>query len=72
MAPLLTLESYHAIGRNAAAYALGRRASPVPIEIDNFARAKLIVKTTLMHAAETEAAVSGAPPVELSLELAPA
>ena len=72
MAPLLTLESYHAIGRNAATYALGRRASPVPIEIDNFARAKLIVKTTLMHAAETEAAVPGAPPVELSLELAPA
>ena len=40
MAPLLTLESYRAIGPNAAAYALGRRASPVPTEIDNDARAK--------------------------------
>ncbi len=70
MAPLLTLDSYRAIGRNAAAYALGKHASPVPVEIDNFARAKLIVKTTLMHARETEAAVPGAPPLELSLELA--
>ena len=54
MAPLLTLESYRAIGRNAGAYALGEQASPVPIEIDNFARAKLIVKTTLLHAAEAK------------------
>ena len=55
MAPLLTLDSYRAIGRNAAAYALGRQAAPVPTEIDNFARAKLIVRTMLMHAKETEA-----------------
>jgi propanediol dehydratase medium subunit len=70
MAPLLTLESYRAIGRNAAAYALGRQASPVPIEIDNYARAKLIVRTTLMHAKESEAVEPGAAPLELSLELA--
>ncbi len=70
MAPLLSLESYRAIGRNAATYALGRPASPVPVEIDNYARAKLIVRTTLMHARETEAASPGAPAVELSLELA--
>ena len=70
MAPLLTLDSYRAIGRNAAAYALGNRPSPVPVEIDNFARAKLIVKTTLMHARETDAVDPDAPPVELSLELA--
>jgi propanediol dehydratase large subunit len=70
MAPLLTLESYRAIGRNAAAYALGRVASPVPTEIDNFARAKLIVRTTLLHAKETEAVEPGATPLELSLELA--
>lgn len=69
MAPLLTLESYRAIGRNAAAYALGRGASPVPIEIDNFARAKLIVKTTLMHAAEAGDVEPGAPALDLSLEL---
>ena len=70
MAPLLSLDSYRAIGRNAAAYALNRGASPVPTEIDNFARAKLILKTTLMHASETESVEPGAPAVDLSLELA--
>ncbi len=70
MAPLLTLESYRAIGRNAAAYALAQPVGPVPVELDNFARAKLIVKTTLLHAAETEEIDAGARPLELALELA--
>jgi propanediol dehydratase medium subunit len=67
MSPLYSLESYRAIGRNAAGYALGRRVGPVPTELDNFARAKLIVRTTLLHARETQAVVPGAPPVELGL-----
>ena len=65
MSPLYTLESYRAIGRNAAGYALGQEVGPVPTMMDNFARAKLIVKTTLLHARETAAVVPGAPPVEL-------
>ncbi len=64
MAPLLTLDSYRAIGRNAAAYALGLRTSPVPVEIDNFARAKNIVQTTLLHATETASVEVGAPAEE--------
>ncbi len=67
MSPLYTLESYRAMGRNAAGYALGRRVGPVPTELDNFARAKLIVKTTLLHARETHAVQPGAAPVELEL-----
>ncbi|MGB2952200.1 MAG: propanediol/glycerol family dehydratase large subunit [Gaiellaceae bacterium] len=67
MAPLLTLESYRAIGRNAAGYALGRQVRPVPTTLDNFARAKLIVRTTLLHARETAAIVPNAPPVEVAL-----
>ena len=67
MSPLYTLESYRAMGRNAAGYALGRRVGPVPTELDNFARAKLIVRTTLLHARETQAIVPGAPPLELEL-----
>jgi propanediol dehydratase large subunit len=67
MAPLLTLESYRAIGRNAAGYALGEQVRPVPTSLDNFARAKLIVRTTLLHARETAAIVPNAPPVELRL-----
>jgi propanediol dehydratase large subunit len=67
MSPLYTLESYRAMGRNAAGYALGRRVGPVPTELDNYARAKLIVKTTLLHARETRAVVHGAAAVELEL-----
>ena len=67
MSPLYTLESYRAMGRNAAGYALGRRVGPVPTQLDNFARAKLIVRTTLLHARETQAIVPGAEPVELEL-----
>jgi hypothetical protein len=67
MSPLYTLASYEAMGRNAAGYALGRRVGPVPTELDNFARAKLIVRTTLLHARETQAVRAGAAPVELEL-----
>jgi propanediol dehydratase large subunit len=67
MAPLLTLDSYRAIGRNAAGYALGQPVGPVPTELDNFARAKLIVTTTLLHARETGAIVPDGSPVELAL-----
>ena len=67
MSPLYTLESYRAMGRNAAGYALGQRVGPVPTQLDNFARAKLIVRTTLLHARETQAVVPGAAPVELEL-----
>ncbi len=67
MSPLYTLDSYRAIGRNAAGYALGRSVGPVPTAMDNFARAKLIVKTTLLHARETAAVEAGAEPVEVEL-----
>jgi propanediol dehydratase large subunit len=67
MSPLYTLDSYRAMGRNAAAYALGEAVGPVPTTLDNFARAKLIVRTTLLHARETAEVVPGAEPVELEL-----
>ena len=67
MSPLYTLESYRAMGRNAAGYALGKRVGPVPTELDNFARAKLIVRTTLLHAHEARAVVADAPAVDVAL-----
>jgi propanediol dehydratase large subunit len=70
MAPSLTLDSYRQIGRNAAGYALGHAVAPVPTVMDNFARAKLIVRTTLLHARETAEIERGAAPVELALRLA--
>lgn len=66
MAPLLTLDTYRAIGANAASYATYRQPSPVGVEIDNFARAKHIVRTTLMHSIEI-AAVEAGSPVEIEL-----
>jgi propanediol dehydratase large subunit len=68
MAPSLTLASYRQIGRNAAGYALGHAVAPVPTVLDNFARAKLIVRTTLLHARETAEVVRGGEPVELLLQ----
>jgi propanediol dehydratase large subunit len=67
MSPLYTLESYRAIGRNAAGYALNQSVGPVPTTLDNFARAKLIVKTTLMHARECAAVERGAAALDVEL-----
>ena len=67
MAPLLRPDSYRQIGRNAARYANGGRASPVPLVLDNFARAKLIVRTTLLHRRETEAIEPGAAAMDVTL-----
>src|SRR4051812_30445643 len=67
MAPSLTLDSYRQIGRNAAGYALGHPVAPVPTVLDNYARAKLIVRTTLLHAREAAEVVRDAPALELAL-----
>jgi propanediol dehydratase large subunit len=65
-APNLTLESYRSLGRNAADYARGHPTEPVPVKVDNTARLKHIVRTTLFHRRELEA-VTGQPAVELNL-----
>ena len=65
MAPLLTLDSYQAIGRNAGGYAVGELVGPVPSNLDNYARSKLIVRTMMLHLREGEAIVPGAPAVEV-------
>jgi propanediol dehydratase large subunit len=66
-APNLTPDSYRTLGRNAACYALGKPTEPVPVRIDNTARLKHIVQSTLLHRVEVEAATAGAPAVELVL-----
>jgi propanediol dehydratase large subunit len=67
MSPNLTPESYRAIGRNAARYARGEPVVPVPSMIDNMARLKYIVKTTLMHRRETECVRTDAPAREMGV-----
>ena len=68
--PSLTLASYRAIGRNAARYAKGLAVQPVPVQIDNWARLRLIVKTTLLHRRETEE-VRDQPPMEWRFDWEP-
>jgi propanediol dehydratase large subunit len=64
-APGLTLDSYRVIGRNAAKYAKGEPVLPVPIQIDNMARLKFIVRTTVLHLRETTQVRSDKPPQEV-------
>jgi hypothetical protein len=66
-APNLTLDSYRVIGRNAAKYAKAEPVLPVPVQIDNMARLKYIVKTTILHLRETERVVPGKPPQEIEV-----
>ena len=68
--PSLTLQSYEQIGQNAARYARGMAVTPVPVQVDNWARLRLIVKTTLLHRRETEE-VRDRPPVELWFDWEP-
>lgn len=65
MSPNLTPESYRTIGRNAACYAKGTPVVPVPSMIDNMARLRYIVKTTLMHRKETDCVRTDAPAREM-------
>lgn len=68
--PSLTLETYRKIGQNAARYAKGERTTPVPVQVDNWARLRLIVKTALLHRRETEE-IRDQPPTELAFDWEP-
>jgi hypothetical protein len=69
--PSLTLETYEAIGRNAARYAKDEPTTPVAVKIDNAARLRLIVKTTLLHRHETDQVDPDKPPTELFFDWEP-
>ena len=69
--PSLTLETYQAIGRNAARYALGSATVPVAVKIDNGARLRLIVKTALLHRRETDEVDADKAPQELRFDWEP-
>ncbi|MDT8899679.1 propanediol/glycerol family dehydratase medium subunit [Anaeroselena agilis] len=66
-APLLDLETYRAIGRNAAKYAKGESPAPVPTRNDQMARPKYQAKAAVLHIKETEHVVPGAKPLELDV-----
>lgn len=64
-APLLTLETYRAIGKNTAKYAKGEVVKPIPIQNDISARPKYQVKAALMHTKETEMVINRGPYIEI-------
>ncbi|MAS34139.1 MAG: propanediol dehydratase [Anaerolineaceae bacterium] len=70
--PSLTLETYEAIGENAARYARNQPTTPVSVKIDNSARLRLIVKTALLHRRETDEVDPNCPPIELYFNWEPA
>ena len=53
-APLITLDMYRKIGRNAAKYVKGEKVTPIESFNDPMVRAKYQIKAALMHIIETE------------------
>jgi hypothetical protein len=67
MAPNLDITQYRQIGRNAATYAQHKPTVPVTVKIDNTARLRLIVQTTLLHRKETELVQLDKKPTEVKI-----
>ena len=53
-APLMNLDTYRKIGRNAAKYVKGEKVTPIECTNDPMVRAKYQVKAALLHIIETE------------------
>lgn len=68
-APLLTLETYRQIGKNAARYARKESPSPVPVVNDQMVRPKFMAKAALFHIKETKHVVPNAKPVALKIDI---
>ncbi len=67
-APLLTLETFRLIGKNAAKYAKGESPTPVPTKNDQMARPKFMAIAALFHIKETKHVVVGAKPVQIHVK----
>ncbi|WP_020494559.1 propanediol/glycerol family dehydratase medium subunit [Sciscionella marina] len=68
-APLLDLETFRKVGRNAARYAKGESPEPVPARNDYMARPRWQAKAALLHIKETEFVTPRAEPVELEVAI---
>lgn len=68
-APVLTLETYRAIGRNAARYAKGMSPDPVPTVNNMMARVQYQPLSGLMHIQETRRVQPGKDAEEIQLKL---
>jgi propanediol dehydratase medium subunit len=63
--PLLELETFRAIGKNAAKYAKGESPSPVPVRNDPMARPRYQGLAALLHNKEVQYVTPDAPGTEL-------
>ena len=68
-APVITLDMYRAIGRNAAKYAKGQQVVPVKVINDIYSRPKYQVKAALMHTKETEYIIKRGPYIEIDTNI---
>lgn len=67
-APLITLDIYRKIGKNAARYAKGQTPEPISVMNDCMVRPKFQAKAALLHIKETDNVVDKKPPVALQIE----
>ncbi|WP_158735628.1 propanediol/glycerol family dehydratase medium subunit [Alteribacillus sp. YIM 98480] len=63
--PLITLETYRAIGRNAALYALGQSVDPVPVVNDQMARPRYQAVAAILYLKEAQYVVKNKRSTEL-------
>lgn len=68
-APLLDLDTFRSIGKNAAKYAKGESPNPVPTKNDQMARPKYQAIAALLHIKETQYVDRNKKPVELTVNL---
>lgn len=66
-APLLDLETYRMIGKNAAQYAKDQSPNPVPTKNDQMARPKFQAKAALLHIKETKHVIEDEKSVEVEV-----
>ena len=65
--PLIDLDTYRAIGKNAAKYAKGESPAPVPVKNDQMARPAFQARAALLHLKEVEHVTPGKKPVEMKV-----
>lgn len=66
-APLITLEIYRHIGKNAARYAKGQSPVPITVENDCMCRPKYQARAAILHVKETSHCEEGKAPVQLEV-----
>ncbi|CEI72598.1 MULTISPECIES: propanediol/glycerol family dehydratase medium subunit [Romboutsia] len=67
-APLLDLDTFRAIGKNAAKYAKGESPNPVPTKNDQMARPKFMAIAALLHIKETKHIIENKKPNEIKVK----